>query len=198
MTVFLPVNPEAAEAEPRYVGFGGEMRSSKGGPSLLLNWPGDRWALDVQTPPMLYGSLGRVWVSRLVQGKTDTVAMRFPQPGYDVGLPGSPVVDGAGQSGQTLDVRGLSPLYLVHEGQFFSIIVGGQRYLYNSAADVVSSETGTAALIIRPMIRKIPPDGAVVELAQPIIEGHLQGREQGWTLEAAKTTGLRFSIMERA
>jgi hypothetical protein len=147
---------------------------------------------------MRYADIGRIWASRLLQGATDTVAMRLPQPGYKTGNPGNPVADGAGQTGQLLAMRGLVPGYLIQEGQAFSLIVSGQRYDYFAVADVAADGTGRAPVVIRPMIRKSPPDGAVVELGQPVIEGFLVGDPSGWTGRAAKTVGISFTIEERA
>jgi hypothetical protein len=195
VTVFFPVNPAPVEATPRVIRAGGVLPGALGASDLLLNRLGDRMAIDVTLPPMPY-DLGRVWISRLMQGLYDTVAMPFPQPDYVVGNPGVPVTDGSNHGVSTMALRGLTPGYALDEGQFLSVIIEGRRYLYQNAAPATAGGDGRVLTNFRPLLRKNPGDGAVIELASPVIEGLLQGREQSWTLDAARTVGLSFTIKE--
>ena len=183
---------------PRYVDFGADLTPPLGGPATRLNRLGARWALDVRLPP-LSAEDARVWVSRLVQGRSGTVALRWPQSGLAVGAPGAPVVNGAQSKGaQQLHIRGLAGQYPLREGQFLTVTAGGRRQLYMAALQTLASAGGLVTAVIRPGLRSVPADGSAVELNPPLIEGLLQGREVGWTLEAARTVGLSFSIVEAA
>lgn len=195
----LPACPPIKEAVPRYVSFGVDQTPVLGGPQSRILRMGDRWAIDVETHVAEYAEHGMKYLSRLVRGLKDTVLLAFPEPGVKPRSYGAPVVASAGASGTTLPLSGLIPGDVIKEGKFLSVIVGGQRYLYQAAvADVTVSAGGTASLQIEPMLRAQPAAGAVVELAQPMIEGFVQGNEQSWQTSRSKYLPFRFTIMERA
>src|SRR3546814_10400759 len=70
---------------------------------------------NISFPPML-PSVSRIFIARLLKAKRE--GLRIPYPLIDVpqGAPGSPVVDGADQSGTTINLRGLTPGYAAKEG----------------------------------------------------------------------------------
>jgi len=196
MSVALPIHPQPAEAAPAYLDWGGTLRPIFGGAMQKLNRLGDRYALDVTMPPLDNEDHGRAWIAALVVAQRQGAILPWPQPGLVVGAPGAPVVAGAGQAGSTLLLRGFSAGYRMRAGQFVSLIVGGRRYLHMAAAVTVAAGNGTMALPIAPMLRARPGDGALVEVAAPMIEGLLEGDSRGWTLDAALYTGLSFRIVE--
>lgn len=195
----LPACPAIQEAVPRYVSFGVDQTPTLGGPQSRILRMGDRWAIDVVTGAAEYAEHGMVYLSRLVRGLKDTVLLAFPEPGVTPRSYGAPVVASAGAAGTTLPLGGLIPGDVIKEGKFLSVIVGGQRYLYQAAvADVVVSGAGTVDLQVEPMLRAQPAVGAVVEIEKPMIEGFVQGNEQSWNVSRSKYLPFRFSIMERA
>lgn len=170
-----------------------------GGPQSRILRMGDRWAIDVETHVAEYAEHGMKYLSRLVRGLKDTVLLAFPEPGVKPRSYGAPVVASAGASGTTLPLSGLIPGDVIKEGKFLSVIVGGQRYLYQTAvADVTVSAGGTASLQVEPILRAQPSAGAVVEIEKPMIEGFVQGNEQSWQTSRSKYLPFRFTIMERA
>jgi hypothetical protein len=196
LSVALPADPAPANADPAYLDWGGQLRPIFGGAIQKLNRLGDRFALNVQMPVMESADDGRIWVASLVLAQRAGAIMEFPQHSLDVGQPGVPVVDGADQSGSTLALRGFEPGYAVRFGQFFSLIVGGRRYLHMAAADVAADGDGRMALPIAPMLRVRPGNGALAEFRQPMIEGWLDGDRLSWSLDTAQFVGLSFSIGE--
>lgn len=197
MTVALPSDPGLADAVPAYVDFGGVLRPILGGGAdQKLNRLGDRFALEGTTPPLPLAETGRVWIARLIRAQREGALLAWPQPSLDVGAPGAPVVDGAGQQGSALSIRGLTAGYVLREGQFFSILQSGRRYLHSVMADAVASGTGVAVVAIAPMLRVRPANGAIVEVAEPMIEGFLEGNERSWTLSLAAHVGLSFRVRE--
>lgn len=196
MSILLPASPQPTDGTtPAYLDYGGILRPILGGALQKLLRLGDRFAIDVVMPTMPTEELGRVWVSRLIQAQRQGAIMRWPQLGFDIGAPGSPVVNGANQSGSTLVMRGFSAAYRVREGQFFSVIHGGRRYLIMATSDVLVGGNGLASVPILPMLRFRPGDGALIE-PTPMIEGLLEGDSREWTLNAAMTVGLNFRITE--
>jgi hypothetical protein len=198
MPILLPSTPLAASITPQLVDFGAVITPPLGGEQQRLNRLGNRWALTVQLPPMKIEPAGREWIAALNEAVTDSAVFAFPQVDFAVGTPGATLVNGANQTGSTINLDGFSANYPIRKGQFFSIIIGGRRFLYQSRADIAASAGGVVALPITPMIRKSPADNAVCEFAAPMIEGFLQGQGNQWTVDLARTVGLEFTIFERA
>jgi hypothetical protein len=157
---------------------------------------GSRFRIAVTMPPLPSVKLGRQWVSKLIQGKSQGARMPFPLLSFDPGLPGNVLVNGASQAGTTLIVDGATPNYVFREGQFFSIVTSGKHHLHMVAAEVIASNTGTATLSIAPMLRKSPADNDVCHFADPMIEGFIIGEELPWSLSIEHLIGLEFQLVE--
>lgn len=195
--ILLPASPLPNSATPRPLDFGGWQEPIAGGVESRLDRPGNRFALDLTTPNLRPEPDGRIWASRLVLGLGLIVRTAFLQPGFDIGAPGTPVVNGAGQAGTTINLRGFAAGYTVREGQFFHLVdPAGRRYLHAAAADVTANGSGVAAVPISMPLRAQFADGAVAGFAAPTIEGKLSGNDKGWTQIVAKTRGLSFTISE--
>lgn len=193
----LPTCPALRTATPRLISFAVDQTPTLGGAQSRISRMGDRWAMDVETWPVRYANHGMKYLSRLVRGLTDTVLLAFPEPGVVKQSYGAPVVASAGAAGRTLPVSGLTPGIVIPEGKFLSLVISGQRYLYQVTADVTAT-AGTVNLPIYPMLRRQPPAGAVVELGAPKIEGFVQGSEQSWEVSRSKFLPFSFSIQEIA
>lgn len=197
MSVALPLSPAPTEAEPTYLDWGGILRPIFGGSLQKLNRMGDRYAIDVTMPPMRMESTGRLWVADLILAQRQGAIFPWPQLDLVIGSPGAPVVDGTGQAGALINLRGFTAGYVVRKGQFFSIIHGGRRYLHMASAEMTAGGDGKiAALPIAPMLRVQPSNGAICEFAAPKIEGFIEGDARSWTLNVARFTGLSFRIIE--
>lgn len=153
---------------------------------------GSRYALTFQMPPMRYVT-SMDWDDLMAEG--DTVVMKVHQPGFDTGAPGTPRVNGAGQSGTTLIVDGLTNGYVIRKGQFLSVITQGRRFLYRAKASVTVSG-GAATVPLRTMLRFPPADNDVVEIAQPVIEGFVRDLGE-WSVGVDRLVGLQFTVRER-
>jgi hypothetical protein len=196
MSITLPSSPGIRSAKPRLLDFGGVQTPPGGGASQKLYRLGDRYALAPTMPPIRTEPDGRIWASKLIQAQREGAIFAFPQPDLVIGDPGSPVVDGAGQAGMVLNLRGFTAGYLVRDGQFFSIIHGGRRYLHCARGDLAADGTGKISLPIQPMLRIAPADGAVCEFAAPKIEGLLDGQAVEWEHQLEPYTLVNFSITE--
>lgn len=197
MAVTLPACPPIQNATMRLVSWHNDQTPTTGGPSNRVVRLGSRWSADFETFPCEYADQGRVYVSRLVRGMTDTVLVRVPEPGVSQTGYGTPLVNGAGQAGSTLAIDGMPNGKVIPEGKFFSVIVSGQRYVYQTTAEVTVA-SGAATLPIYPILRTSPANNAVVELSNPMMEGFISGNEQAWEIARRQRIRLRFSVMERA
>lgn len=114
------------------------------------------------------------------------------------GVPGSPVVDGAEQTGDTLAVRGFTPNYVAKESFWLTIVDASDRaYLHSVETTVVADGSGEATLQIEPPLRADFADGATIEMGKPFMHGFvdLPAFEVDY-IEAKFTAGLTFPLEE--
>lgn len=168
--------------------------SALGGDEQERQRKGSRYALTFTMPPMPYID-SMAWDDLMAEGAT--VLMKVHQPGFDVGTPGAPRVNGAGQGGIFLIVDGLTPGYVVRKGQFLNVVSAGQHFLYRSAADATANGSGQATLTLRTMLRYPPSDNDIVKLAEPMIEGFVRDM-RSWEVGVDRLVQLQFTVRERA
>ncbi|MGU3456567.1 hypothetical protein ACLBV5_09660 [Brevundimonas sp. M1A4_2e] len=156
---------------------------------------GDKWHFESVCRPMQAAQANPV-ITALLDGLSEKLIAEIPQPGFEIGNPGNPTVASAGQSGSSVTMTGFAPGYQIRNGQFFSIVANGVRYLHRARADVTANGSGAAVVPMRPMLKVSPPAGSVCEFASPKIEGFVEGNEQGWTVGLVANVGLTFKIIE--
>lgn len=191
----FPDNLAPNGCTPTLVDYGGVLRSAIGGSTQKIDRLGSRFRVDLSYPPMEEVD-ARIFVSRLIRAKREGLRIEYPLLSVDQGLPGSPVVNLAGQTGFTLAVRGLTPNYTGKEGFWFSIVNLGQHYLHNVTANFTASATGTATISIFPALRIPFLDADVVHLGRPMIEGLVDGDEIGWQMSLAHHIEFSVTIEE--
>ena len=197
--ITLPMIPAPNGATPALVDRGGTLRGLS---ALRVNRKGSHYRIAVRYPPLDSADDGRIWVSRLIRAKRLGLRLPYPLLGVDQGRcegAGGAMVDGAGQAGTLLRVRGLNPNATVREGYWLSIEDGdGQHYLHNVGAGVMAEADGTAVLVIEPELRVPFVDGGRVHITQPMIEGLVEGDAQAWELAVDHNIGIEFQIEEAA
>lgn len=193
----LPTCPPVRSASMRLVSFAVDQVPSQGGPQSRVLRLGDRFAGEFVTYPAAYAEEGRVYLSRLMRGMTETVAIGVPEPGMRGGDYGTPQIATAGAFGSSVTIKGLGAGRVIPEGKFFSIITGGQRFLYQATATITADGSGQAVVPIYPMLRRQPQVNDVVELSAPKMEGFVQGNQMQWEVTKSKRIGFVFQVMER-
>jgi len=194
MSVALPLTPAPSRMTIGVVSTDNILSPDFGGDDQELLRKGTRYALTFQMPPMRYET-AMAWST--LRRKGVLVAMQVFQPGFDIGVPGSANrVQGAGQAGSLLAVDGLTPNYIIRQGQFLSVITEGQRFLYCVAETVVANADGEALVPLESMLRRPPADNDVVEIAQPVIEGFVRDLDE-WSVGVDRLVGLKFTVRER-
>ena len=142
--------------------------------------------------------VGRAYIAKLMQALTEGAIFAFPQD-MNPGAVGAGVkINGAGQTGSSLNLKGFPASYQVKAGQFFSIIYAGRRYLHAAASDWGANGSGNLIMPIVPMLRVSPNDNAVVEFERPLIEGFLSGNAQEWGVRTDPYIDISFTITEAA
>ncbi len=189
--ILLPSKPGLKTDNPFMLDWGGPLTPSNGGVVQTLMRLGTRHGWEIIIPTMPTEPLGRIWAAQLRLAKLFGVILPWGQDGFTNRVIGSPVVDGAGQSGMTLALRGIDPRGSVARiGQAFSLVHGGRRYLHFIAAEAVVGTDGRMTVPIFPMLRVIPDDGDVCEFARPMIQGSLSGNQVKWSRQTAPWTDL--------
>lgn len=195
MAIMIPSDPGPASANPGYLDWGGVISSPLGGADQKLNRLGDRFTIDVTMNTMETDEDAAAWIAALIQGKKDGAIFPWPQ-NIKIDGSGDIAVDGGGQGGTTLNVRGSSAGRKFLRGQFVSVVHDGRRYLHIITAAATANGAGKAALGVEPMIRVPYSNGALVEVDVPKIEGFTEGNRQDWSIDVARNVGLQFRITE--
>lgn len=199
MAISLPTDPAPNGATPALRDFGGVLVPYLGGPEQRINRVGTRFILRATMPP-LREDVARLFISRLLQARFDRLLMEWPLLDFDPGTPGAPLINAAVAGGSVIAIKGLTAGYQVKEGQFFSIVHGGRRYMHMFTAAATANGSGLiSAATIFPMLRTNLAVNDVLEIAVPMIEGHvLPGDELSWEMDVARLVGLSFSVVEAA
>ena len=182
--ILLPSKPGLKTDSPTMLDWGGPLTPVNGGAVQTLMRLGTRHALDFTLPTMPTEPLGRQWAALLRLAKLYGALLPWGQDGFAVGAPGAPVVDGDGQAGSTIALRGLTPSYAVRIGQAFSLLHAGRYYLHFAAAQGIAGGDTRLALPIFPMLRVIPTDGDAFT-AKPMIQGSLSSNQVKWSRQTA-------------
>lgn len=119
---------------------------------------GQGWQIEVTLPPMTRATAAP-WLGFFLKlnGREHTFLMGDPDGRTPRGVAtGTPVVDGAGQTGQSLATKGwtANTTGILKSGDYIQI---GQR-LYALTADADSNADGEATLAIWPRLRQSPAD----------------------------------------
>ena len=108
---------------------------------------------------------------------------------------GTPVVDGASQTGSSIDIKGCSNNITdwIMAGDYFSLVVNGEHELKMCTADASSGGTGLATISFEPRLRASPADNAVIfvedgVLAKPQGVFHLTSSSTGWSSRPFQST----------
>ena len=186
----LPANPAPNGMDPILMDLGMVQR---GASSLRVDRPGNRYRIAFSYPPM-QPDKARTFTGRLTRAKREGVKITLPLI-VPQGSPGSPVVDGAGQSGTSLAVRGLTVGYPAKEGFWLTIYeADGTGYLHQVVETVRADAAGEATLSIEPALRAPFADGATIELAAPTVEGFVDGGEWGWSIPVNRLVAVGFTV----
>lgn len=195
MPVTLPASPAPNSVNATLIDYGGIMRSGSGAAAQRVDRAGSRFRIEVGFPP-IPADEGRVFLARLIQAKRDGIRLAYPLLGVSQGVPGNPVVNGAGQSGTTLNVRGCTVGHKVQEGYWLSISNGTRSYLHLVTSTAMADAAGQMALSIAPALRFPFADGASINLISPIIDGFVVGEDWSWELNLNHHLGLSVTIEE--
>lgn len=185
-----------ADLKPRLISYRVDLTPGLGGPLQRVNRVGSRYAIDVQMPG-LDASCARAWLAARLKAEAENDYLRLTWPEPDGALPyDSVVVDGAGQAGTRLALRGFPTDAPIPAGRFFSILHEDGLRLYATTEDVVASDSGQAVLSIAPMLRRSPGDGYGVHFRPVLADVLADGTTLDWELQLKRWTSFSVTLTE--
>ena len=169
----------------------------------VYQYSGQRWEVDIQLPRMKRED-AEEWVSFLMKlyGQKGTFLIGDPlgvsPRGTASTTPGTPVVNGASQTGGTLSIDGLptSQTNYLRAGDYIQLGSAGSAQLYKVLNDVNTNASGEADVDIWPNLRSSPADGASVILTNCKGLFRLSSNETTWSIDQIATYGIAFGAVE--
>jgi hypothetical protein len=139
----------------------------------VQDWGGERWAYEIEMA-IIQGRNGQVLSAFLAQlgGARGTFLFADPSIRNTTGV-GSPLVNGAGQSGNSLVTDGWTATGL-KAGDFFSLGTDAATRLYQVTANVVPV-AGAATIQFVPRLRSSPADNQALAVVTPQVLLRLTG-----------------------
>jgi hypothetical protein len=195
----LPAAPLPASCRFGLISNTQVFASPLSGAAQTLEMPGARWFMRWKLPPMneaeaapwkaflakLRGQAGRFY-------GYDPIHVRQGTGG------GTPLVNGASQTGASLATDGWTPSATVLKaGDYFAFDTpDGRRELKVAAADVTADGAGAATVTFEPPIRVSPADNASILLTQPACVMMLREPEIAWDSDEVRIYGFDFDAIE--
>ena len=131
------------------------------------------------------------WIVDL-EGQRNSFRLPASLEAQAVGL--TPLVDGAGQTGRALNLKGGTPGATLKRGH--KMTVGDQMVML--MAPVTFGSDGKAATTFKPSLRASPADGAAVEVMKPTVLVSLVASSVGWTIERGPRYQVKTLSVEEA
>lgn len=202
MTVLtLPSSPGFAGSEFGLTYNTKSFRSELSFNVQTIELPGAIWKASYTLPPMRHEQAG-AWQAFLLSLRGQAGRFYGFDPDYAIkgarGTPnGTPLVDGADQTGLSLAVSGFDVSTTVFKaGDQFAFETAAGRELKMVTDTVVSDASGNATIPFVPAIRNAPADGAALIVAAPSCIMMLNSPELSWSTDAYPFYSLSFSAVE--
>ena len=193
----IPTAPKPTAATLRMVSQNFTAQSPFTYQQQVLNHPGRRWEIDISLPPMRRDDVAewQAWLA-LLDGSLNTFTMGDPLAAIPRGeAGGTPLVDGADQTGSTLDVDGasVSETNWLRAGDYIQLGTGSDARLYMVTQDADTDGSGAVTLSIWPSLRATPSDNDPVIVSGAVGAFRLASGTSQWTEQGARFYSLSFS-----
>lgn len=161
---------------------------------------GQLWSAEIELPDMPR-AVAAPWTAFLLAmgGRYGTVLVGDPAAPAPLGAAtGTPLVDGASQSGGTLATKGWSASVtgILKAGDYIQLGSGAATRLHQVIEDADSDSGGLANLTLWPDLRESPADGAAIVSQSPKGTFRLTSNDSGWTTDARGLYGVTLSLIE--
>ena len=169
----------------------------------VISHPGQRWSASISLPPMKRQD-AEYWVAFLLslKGQAGTFLLGDPNcitvQGSASNTPGTPLVNGASQTGPILNIDGLpvavSQYFL--PGDYIQLGSGVTSTLHKVLTVTSTNALGQAALDIWPSIRTAPADNAVITITDTKGRFRLKENITQWQINDISSYGITFDCVE--
>lgn len=181
----------------------GSTRSPFSGKQKIYEWPGQWFEASISLPPLPRAE-AEEWVAFLLslKGKKGTFLLGDPQGtaprGSAAVTPGTPLVNGAGQTGGSLAIDGLpvSVSNYLRMGDWVQLGTGGASQIYKNLENVNTNGSGEAILSLWPNLRSAPADNAPITLTNVTGLFRLSSNAAEWDVDETLRYGLSFAAEE--
>ena len=178
-------------------------RSHFTGIQSTITYPGPWWEADVTLPPMREAD-AEEWIAFLLKlrGRAGTFLMGDPTKATPRGsaatAPGTPVVNGADQTGNYLNISGMptSVTNYLKTGDNIQLGTGSASTLHKLLEPLDSDSSGEGTATLWPRIRVAPSDGAAITVANPRGLFRLKENNPEWAMTPGTLYNLSFNAME--
>ena len=164
---------------------------------------GEKWEGVVTLPPMKRSDAEAFNTFRLrLRGSFGTFLLGDPSGATPLGsassTPGTPVINGASQTGHQLNIDGLpaSVTGYLKAGDYIQLGTGAATKLHKVLEDVNSNSSGQATLNIFPNLRASPADGATVIVSNAKGLFRISVNEISWSVGSDSIYAVSFPISE--
>ena len=166
----------------------------------VYDFGGEIWQFTGSMPTMVREN-SAIYSSFLMslRGIVGTFLMPIPDSKNPLGSwGGTPVVNGAGQTGDTLAISGLpaSQVGCAKAGDFIQLGTGNSTRLHRVVADADSDGSGNMTVTIVPRLRESPADGATVIYQNAHGRFRLDERTAGYAASPKKLYNMQISCRE--
>lgn len=164
---------------------------------------GQRWEADISLPPMLRADAEQ-WAAFLLRlrGAYGTFLLGDPNGATARGsastTPGTPLVAGANQTGDELNIDGCptSATGYLKAGDYIQVGTGASAKLHKVLEDVDTDGSGAATLNLWPKVRTANADNAAITVSSAKGVFRLASNETSWDINQASVYGITFGAVE--
>ena len=165
--------------------------------------PGQRFEADITLPPMPRASAD-VWNTFFIKlyGQYGTFLLGDPNAATPRGTasssPGTPIVNGASQTGDQLVIDGAtaSQTGYLKAGDYIQLGSGASAKFHKVLQDANSDGSGNVTLTIFPDLRSSPADDATVVVTNAKGVFRLNENVVNWNVNEASIYGITFGAIE--
>jgi hypothetical protein len=169
----------------------------------VVSHTGQRWEAEVSVAPMIRAD-AEEWVAFLVslKGGLGTFLLGDPNAaaarGSASSSPGTPLVNGADQTGDSLTIDGApnSATGYLKAGDYIQLGGGASATLHKVLKDVSSNASGQASLDIWPSIRTAPANDSTVVVGDCVGVFRLSSNSSDWSINTSQIYGVNFACKE--
>jgi len=170
------------------------------GVQQVYKYSGQYWEADITLPPMKRED-AEYWMTFFMKlgGQYGTFLMGDPAGATARGVAtGTPVVNGASQTGYELITDGWTPSTtgILKAGDYFQLGSGESSRLYKVLDDVDSDGSGNATFDIWPNLRSSPADGDTITVSSPKSVFRLTTPAAEINVDQASIYGMTFGAVE--